>query len=338
MVNRPLKIVLLFDVLTNLREDEIAEYLKTEDWKTHENIRASLKKLGHEVTLFGLYDKVDELISILKNGSYDLVFNIGEGIFGDRTFEPHVATLLEIFKIPYTGSGSEALHLCKDKGLTKKILTFHRIPVPAFVVSLKRKPLRSLKSFRFPALIKPLNLEGSEGIAQLSFVENESEAMERIRYINEKLEVDAIVEEYIDGREFYVSVMGNEKLQVFPPRELHFRNVPEGEPRIATFKAKWDEEYRKKWGIQSASAGSLEAALMQKIENYSKKIYKLLRMKGYGRIDFRLKENGDLYFLEANPNPALSREDDFPLSAQKSGMGYSEMISKILSLALSREN
>lgn len=337
MAPRELKVLLLFDLLDRLSPEEIEAYFRTEDWKTHENIRASLKRLGHDVHLHGIFDQVDGLISDLQRGTFDVVFNISEGVFGDRNFEPHLASVLELLKMPYTGSGPEALHLCKDKGLTKKILSFHNIAVPNFLLSPRRKPLRSMKGFQFPALIKPLNLEGSEGISKLSFAENEKEALERLAYLNEKLEVDAISEEYIEGREFYVSVVGNEKLQVFPPRELLFKKVPEGEPRIATFKAKWDLGYRKKWGIESAHAQELSEPMRSKIDYSAKKIYKLLGMKGYGRIDFRLKESGELYFLEANPNPALSREDDYPQSAQRAGVSYPDLLTKILNLALSRE-
>ncbi|OFZ22307.1 MAG: hypothetical protein A2X94_02340 [Bdellovibrionales bacterium GWB1_55_8] len=330
---RQLKILLLFDLSVPIPREEYDQYLKTDDWRNEAHVMKVLRGLGHEVELLGIHDDIEVLFSTVRENRPDLVFNLSEAFNKDRKFEPHIASVLELLQLPYTGAGPEALRICKDKGLTKKILSYHRVQVPKFVVARKSHPLRSLRGFTFPAFIKPLCLEASEGIAQLSFADNEKDTLERVRFINERLEVDAIVEEYIDGRELYVGVMGNERLTAFPPRELFFRQVPEGEPKFATFKAKWNDEYRKKWGINSGSAGPLDSALSEKITETSKKIYRLLQLKGYGRIDLRLRPNGDVVFIEANPNPSIATDDDFPKSAEKAGVPYPELLTKMINLA-----
>jgi D-alanine-D-alanine ligase len=333
MAARQLKILLLMDLSVPIAPEEYVEYLKTEEWKTEAHVISTLQKLGHEVRPFGIYDDIDPLIHEIKNNRPDVVFNLSEAFDKDRRYEPHIVSLLELFKLPYTGAGPEPLRLCKDKGLTKKILSFHRLQVPKFMVSQRSRPIRSLKGFEWPAFIKPLNLEGSEGIAQLSFADNEKDAIERVRYIHEKLGTDAIIEEYIEGRELYVGVLGNERLQAFPPRELFFREVPEGEPKFATFRAKWDEAYRKKWGIDSGAAKVFPEGMDVKIEETCKKIYRLLQLKGYGRIDLRIKSTGEIVFIEANPNPSIAKDDDFAKSAAKAGLDYDELLSKIVSLS-----
>jgi D-alanine-D-alanine ligase len=327
-----LKVLLLFDLSVAIKKEEYSEYLKTEDWKTEAGILRVLKKLGHEVTLFGLHDDIQPLVDELRNHRPDLVFNLCEAFSGDRNFEPHVASLLELMKIPYTGAGVMALKICKDKGLTKKLLSYHRIHLPRFELSHRSRPLRSLRKFTYPAFIKPLKLEASEGISQVSFANNEKEALERVKFVNERLGVDAMVEEYIDGREIYVSILGNDRLQIFPSRELFFKQVPEGEPKFATFRAKWNESYRKKWGIDTGSAKSFPEDVENRINDTCRKIYKLLQLKGYGRIDLRVRDNGEVYFIEANPNPSIAREDDFALSAEKGGMDYESLIAKVISL------
>lgn len=330
---RSLQILVLFDLSIPLTPADYAEYLRTDDWKTEANILSTLTKLGHQPKLFGVHNDLQALLEEIRANRPDLVFNLSEAFDGNRDFEPHVVSLLELLKIPYTGAGPEALRICKDKGLTKKILSYHRMQVPKFLIARKAQPLRRLNRFPLPAFIKPLALEGSEGIAQPSFAENEKDALDRIRYINEKLGVDAIVEEYIDGREIYVGVIGNERLSALPPRELFFKEVPEGEPKFATFRAKWDDAYRKKWGIDSGPAAAIAPDVLERMLEGCKKIYRVLQMKGYGRIDLRLRPSGEFVFIEANPNPSLAREDDFARAAIKSGLSYDELIAKIISLS-----
>ncbi len=333
---KKLKILLLFDLLENPPEDQdFSKHLILEnlEWKNETHVLLALKRLGHDVKPFGVYKNLGFLLKELQENKPDLVFNLLESFEGNREHEPHMAGILELFKVKYTGAGPTSLAICKDKGLTKKILSFHRIKVPKFTVSSINRPIQGLKNFKYPAFIKPLGLEGSDGIAQASFVNNEKDGLERIKFIHDSLKCNAIIEEYIEGRELYISVLGNHRLNVFPPREIFFNEIPDGTPKIATFKAKWDEEYRKKWGIKNGPAKELPPELSKKIASSCKRIYRLLKIKGYGRIDLRLNDNGDFFFIEANPNPAIASDEDFGKSAQKGGLTYDELIKKIISLS-----
>ncbi len=329
-----MKILLLFDLSIPLKPEQYEDYLKTEDWASEANILSTLKKLGHEALPLGIHDDIHPLLDAVKSFQPDVIFNLSEAFGGDRQFEPHMASLVELLGIPYTGSSPQALHICKDKGLAKKILSFHRIKVPDFLISRRSSPLRTLGDLKFPVFIKPLDLEASEGISQLSFAENKEDALDRVRYLHEKYDTNVIVEEYIEGREIYVGVMGNEKLMTFPPRELLFREVPEGEPKFASFKAKWDDEYRKRWGIRTATA-QLSEDLKNELDELCKKIYRILGLQGYGRIDLRITPSGEIFCLEANPNPSIEIEGDFAKSVLKTAMTYEDLIGKIITLATS---
>lgn len=331
---KALKIVLLFDVCIKLTREEYANYWNTPDWKTERDVKVTLQKLGHEVIPFGIYDDIEPFLKLVRDEKPDLVFNMSEAFSGKRDFEPNLTALMQLVGVPFTGAGPMSLQLCKDKGLTKVILGYHQIQTPKFLVAKKGKALPSLKKFQFPAIIKPLQLESSEGISQVSYVENEKDAIARIKFVHERLEADAIVEEFIDGREVYVSILGNEKLSVFPPRELFFKQVPEDEPKFATYKSKWDQQYRKRWGIDSGWMGGISESTQKKLYDVCKKIYRLLHIQGFGRIDLRIK-NDEIYFIEANPNPSIARKEDYALSAHKAGVEYEELIAKIVSLSLS---
>lgn len=328
-----MKVLLLFDLSIALEPEQYEAYMKTEDWQSEANIQAALKKLGHEVKPLGIHDDLQLLIYELRLNRPDLIFNLSEAFRGNRKFEPHIASLFELMEIPFTGTGANALGICKNKGLAKKILTFHGIAVPDFLVSRKAAPLRSIGKLKFPVFIKPLNLEASEGISQLSFATNAEDALERVKYLHGKYETDVIVEEYIEGREIYVGVIGNERLMTLPPRELLFTEVPDGEPKFASFRAKWDDNYRKKWGIKTDYA-KLDESLANRIEDVCKNAYRALGLRGYARIDLRIRPDGEIVCLEANPNPSVEKDSDFALSAVKSGMSYEELVGKIVSLGL----
>ena len=232
--------------------------------------------------------------------------------------------------VPFTGCGATGLVLCKHKGISKKILSYHRIHTPSFVVIPRGQRITRPRKLKFPLLVKPVKEEASLGIAQASFVGNDDHFRERVTFIHDKYDGDVIAEEYIEGRELYVSVMGNSRLSVFPIRELVFREVPPDEPKIATYRAKWDEEYRKRWGLDNQFAEGLDATIVRQIERICKRIYRLLTIDGYARIDLRLTAANEIYFIEANPNPILASDEDFALSAGKAGLPYPELIDKIL--------
>ena len=181
--------------------------------------------------------------------------------------------------------------------------------------------------------MKPLRLEASEGISQHSLATNEKDALERVHYIHEKLETDAIIEEFIDGRELYVGILGNDRLTTLPPRELFFKEVPEGEPKFATYRAKWNDHYREKWGIDTGPSKKIPEDLEERILETCKTAYRALEIRGYGRVDLRVKPSGEIFVVEVNPNPSISKDDDFILAAAKIGLDYEAVIAKILSLA-----
>ena len=331
-----MKILILFDLARPAAAEETfsARALeKQEDKPSEADVLRCLQRLGHEVDTLAVFDDVAAIVEKLRTFAPDVVFNLLESFHSDRTHEPNIPALLELMKVRYTGARPDSLLLCKDKALAKKVLTYHRVRVARFVTSHCAQPLRRLRKFPYPAFVKPVSEESSDGIAQASFVRGEEEALERARFIHEKFRCDALIEQYIEGRELYLSVLGNKRLIVFPPRELFFDQVPEDGPRFATFKAKWDDAYRKKWGIRNAAAEALPEGVPQKLAYLARKVYRLLQIRGFGRIDVRLTPPGEIVVLEGNPNPSLAREDDFAQSAAAAGLDYDQLIQKILDVA-----
>ncbi len=330
-MKKKLKVLALFDAIrpTTIDQDLSAE-MKTEDWKTEANVLAALGELGYTTEHLAIFDNLDLLRQKLETFAPDVIFNLADQFKNNRGFDQNIASLLEMQGVPFTGCGATGLVLCKHKGTSKKILGYHHIHVPNFVVIPRGQRIARLKRPKFPLLVKPVKEEASYGISQASFVTSDEQFRERVAFIHEKHDADVIAEEYIEGREFYVSVMGNLKLTVFPMRELVFGEVPPNEPKIATYKAKWDEEYRKRWGLQNQFPEGLEPALVAQIEETCKRIYRLLTIEGYARIDLRLTAANEIYFIEANPNPILAADEDFALSAGKAGLTYPHLIDRII--------
>ena len=330
-MKKKLKVLALFDAIrpTTIDQDLSAE-MKTEDWKTEANVLAALGELGYTTEHLAIFDNLDLLRQKLETFAPDVIFNLADQFKNNRGFDQNIASLLEMQGVPFTGCGATGLVLCKHKGTSKKILGYHHIHVPNFVVIPRGQRIARLKRPKFPLLVKPVKEEASYGISQASFVTSDEQFRERVAFIHEKHDADVIAEEYIEGREFYVSVMGNLKLTVFPIRELVFGEVPPSEPKIATYKAKWDEEYRKRWGLQNQFPEGLDPALVAQIEETCKRIYRLLTIEGYARIDLRLTAVNEIYFIEANPNPILAADEDFALAAGKAGLTYPQLIDRII--------
>jgi D-alanine-D-alanine ligase len=236
--------------------------------------------------------------------------------------------------VPYTGSSPTGLTLCKNKGMAKELLAYHKIRVPNFAIFSPGATIKRPSRLEFPLFIKPAEEEASYGISLDSFVENDEAFEERVRFIHERMNQAALAEEYINGREIYVSLLGNDRLRVFPFREVIFTEVPEGQPRFSTFKAKWDDAYRKRWGIQNVFAEPFPNGTDQRMVKICKAVYRALRIHGYGRIDLRVTPEGEIVILEANPNPNLDRDDEFAQSAAKAGLTYPRLVQRILKLAL----
>jgi D-alanine-D-alanine ligase len=334
-VKKKLKVLALFDAIRPTTVDQdLSHELKTEDWKTEANVLEALQELGCAAEHLAIFDDTDLIRQKFQSFQPELIFNLADQFKNNRAFDQNIVSFLELHDVPFTGCGSTGLTLCKHKGISKKILGYHRIRVPDFAVIPRGKRVMRPKRLAFPILVKPLKEEASLGIAQASFVENDDQFKERVAFIHEKYDNDVIAEEYIEGRELYVSVLGNHRLQVFPLRELVFKEVPPDEPKIATYKAKWDEEYRKRWGIQNEFARELDPALVRRIEQACKKIYRLLAIDGYGRLDLRLTADNQIVFIEANPNPVLARDEDFAQSAIQADLAYPQLIERIAQLGM----
>ena len=334
-MKKKLKVLALFDAIapTTLDQDLSAE-LNTEDWKTEANVLDALRQSGHTVEHLAIFDDLDLVRQKLQSFTPDVIFNLADQFKNNRAFDQNIVSFLEMQGLPFTGCSSTGLTLCKHKGISKKILSYHRIHVPNFVIIARGRRIARPKSLKFPILVKPLKEEASLGISQASFVEADEQFNERVQFIHDKFDGDVIAEEYIEGREFYVGVMGNHRLRVFPIRELVFKEVPPDEPKIATYKAKWDEEYRKRWGLQNQFAEGLDPSLVRTIEETCKRIYHLLTIDGYARVDLRVTAANEVYFIEANPNPMLAADEDFAQSALKAGLSFPQLVDRILRLGL----
>jgi D-alanine-D-alanine ligase len=337
---KPLRILVLFEVHDPPAPD--AEYerrMKTEaDWLTEGHVVAALKANGHEVHLGAIYKNPREVIDLVERIRPDLVWNFVQTFHGQRYYESNIAGVLELLKVAYTGCGQRALMLCQDKALSKKILKHHRIPVAPFVVSRRIQPLKKLGRSIFPVLVKPLAEEGSVGITKDSFAETEAQALARTAFLHERLKQDVIIEQYIEGREVYVGILGNNRLTVLPPRELKFTKVPDGEPKYASFHAKWSADYRERWGIVNAFAEDLPQPAEREVKVVAKRAYRVLQMSGFGRIDLRVTADGKLFVIEANPNPEIADREDVAEAAAKIGIPYNDLIERIAYLGLESEH
>jgi D-alanine-D-alanine ligase len=319
------------DSLEGRSEKEIAE------WKCEFDVIAALRKLGHDVRPLGVYDDLTQMRHEIVEWKPDVAFMLLEEFHGVTTYDHAVASYLELMRQPYTGCNPLGLMLTHDKALAKKILSYHHIATPHFAVFPKGRKFRVTKRLKYPLLVKSTVEDASVGIAQASIVRDEAALAERVRFIHEGIGGDALVEEYIEGRELYVSVIGNQRLQTFPIWEMDFADMPEEAPRIATRKIKWDPNYRDKYGIITRAAKDIPDKLADGIARLCKRIYRELHMSGYARMDLRLTPEGRVYVLEANANPNLSRDEDFADSAQAAGVDYGELVDRIVKLGMQYE-
>jgi D-alanine-D-alanine ligase len=334
-VRKRYKVLVLFDTAgTPPANQDFTKELKTDDWAAEAHVIGALKKLGHEVRTIGVWEEPGMIIDEIKANQPDVVFNLTEHFNAVSAYDRNVAGLLEMLGVPYTGSSPTGLTLCKNKGMAKELLAYHKIRVPNFAIFSPGATIKRPSRLEFPLFIKPAEEEASYGISLDSFVENDEAFEERVRFIHERMNQAALAEEYINGREIYVSLLGNDRLRVFPFREVIFTEVPEGQPRFSTFKAKWDDAYRKRWGIQNVFAEPFPNGTDQRMVKICKAVYRALRIHGYGRIDLRVTPEGEIVILEANPNPNLDRDDEFAQSAAKAGLTYPRLVQRILKLAL----
>jgi D-alanine-D-alanine ligase len=334
---KPKKILLLFDSPYLVkRGHDFREEFSDFDWDTEKEVYKTLLSCGYEVRMLGLYNDINLLLEEVIDFKPDVIFNLVE-VFNQKSYlDKNVASVLEMLQIPYTGASPRSLLICCDKGLTKTILNFHKIKVPQFYTFYRRRKIWLPKRLNTPLIIKPLSDEASRGLSQASIVESEKSLVERVKFIHENIGDDAIAEEYIEGREFYVSVLGAYRLQVLPLRELTFGKIPDSEPKIATYKAKWDYQYRRRWQLKNVFANNLSSALEKEIEKVCKRAYRALNMKSYARFDIRVTQEGKIYILEANANPSLDPDDELAESAKKGGVQYRYLIEKIIKFSIKR--
>lgn len=303
---------------------------------TEYDVVAAMSWLGHEAIKLGVHDELAPLRRALKEIKPHVVFNLLEEFHGEAVFDQHVVSYLELQRAAYTGCNPRGLVLGRDKALSKKILHYHRIRCPRFFVFPLGRKVRRPKRMEFPLIVKSLVEEGSTGISEASVVHNDEKLAERVRFIHRTVGTDAIVEEFIDGREVYAGVMGNHRLTVLPPWELQIGNLRSDAPRIATRRVKFDIEFQEKHGVKIGPANLDDPALLARYEAVAKRIYRILGLSGYARIDFRLTPKGELYFLEANPNPDIARGEEFSSAAKAVGLDYEPLLQKILNLGISQ--
>lgn len=304
-------------------------------WRTEFDVCTALAAVGHDVRPLGVWKDLAVIDQAIAEFKPHIAFNLLEEFQGKPHYDQHVVSYLEMMHVPYTGCGPRGLTLARDKALTKKILTYHRIPVPEFAVAPLGRRFRRPPRLAFPLIVKSLTAEASLGISQASLVEDDKALTERVAFIHEQIGTDALVERYIDGRELYVSLIGNERVRVLPIWELLFTRMPEDIPRIATEKVKWDPKYQAKRGIESREA-RLPDEVAARLSRLCRRVYRVLDLCGYARIDLRLDAEGRAYVLEANPNPQLARGEDFADSARKVGIEYPDLLQRLVNLGLQR--
>jgi len=333
-MKKSLKITLLMDLDWVPRDDPQLAGDSTEPL-TERHVATALREMGHEVAVVGVGGDVKQIVTALTEKPPELVFNLVEQFRYDRRLDKEVAGLLELLGVPFTGSGTEGLMLCRDKALCKELLGLHRIQCPKFVRLAPEGRIRLPKAMGFPVIVKPQFGDASEGIAKASVVDSQEDLEARVRHVHEQHQQVAIAEEYVEGRELYVSVLGNARLTVFPPRELLFGNSEGAAPRIATDRVKSDEAYREKWKISYGFA-RLTDEVSRMVERVAKRACRLLRIRDYGRVDLRITAENKIRVLEVNANPDVAYGDDFAESAAKAGITYNKLIDRIVNLALRR--
>ncbi|MBL9036805.1 MAG: ATP-grasp domain-containing protein [Rhodospirillaceae bacterium] len=305
-------------------------------WKTEYDVIHTLRGLGHEVKPLGVQYELKPIRDEVETWKPHVVFNLLEQFHGEPAYDQNVASYLELLRVPYTGCNPRGLMLARGKALSKKLLAFHRIPSPSFAVFPMGRKVKRPAKLGFPLIVKSASEDSSIGIAQASVVDSDEKLAERVAFIHERVGTDAMAEQFIEGREIYVGVLGNERLKVLPVWELQFGDMDETQNRIATAKVKHDVNYQEKLGIVHGPAKDLSPELKSRIQTLAKRICRTLELDGYARVDFRLSADGVPYFLEANPNPEIAKIEEFATAAKHDGIKYPELLQRILQLAIAR--
>lgn len=301
-------------------------------WKTEYDVVSTLRKAGHEVKPLGVQHELKPIRDEVESWKPDVVFNLLEEFHSDTTYDQNVVSYLELLRIPYTGCNPRGLMIARGKDLSKKLVHYHRIPVPAFAVFPMHRKIKRPKRLAFPLIVKSLTVDASEGISQASIVDNDEKLAERVAFIHAKLSTPALAEQFIDGREIYVGVLGNDRLRVLPVWELDFGSAAP----IATENVKHNKDYQDRHKIEHGPAKDLSPELRARIGAMAKRIYRTLELDGYARIDFRLTKDNIPYFLEANPNPEIAQSEEFAHAAAHDKIKYRDMLNRIVALGIQR--
>ncbi|MEE8311804.1 MAG: ATP-grasp domain-containing protein [Candidatus Binatia bacterium] len=318
------------DDLTGYTEEQINE------WKTEFDVCSALADMGHDVYKLGARDELRPIRQALEAWKPDIVFNLLEEFKGEAVYDQNVVAFLELAGMAYTGCNPRGLMLARDKAVSKQLTTYHRIRAPRFAVYPIGRKVHKPKRLVYPLIVKSLMEDSSMGISQASVVNDDVQLAERVKFVHERVHTDAIAEQFIAGRELYVGVLGNTRLTALPPQELVVKNRPDDAPFIATENVKFNVAYQAKMGVSVKEAKNLSEAAIEDLKSRSKRIYKILGLSGYGRIDFRLSDDGRPYFLEANPNPEIARFEEFASAAESADISYEKLLQKILNLGLQR--
>jgi D-alanine-D-alanine ligase len=317
----------------------VLTYLDAEDQKEVDpavkQVASALRAKDHQVSILGVHGDVDKLMRGLKRRKPDLVFNMLEMFGDDATADYPVAAIMDIMKIRYTGSSPQELLLTQDKVLSKKVLAFEGIQFPRFAVFSTASNLETGGNLRLPLFVKPSRMDASIGIGKKSLVHDITTLMKRVVAIHEELDDAALAEEYIEGREFYVSVIGNRDLQALPPIEMDFSGLPEGAPHVADQAAKWDESSKEFKGTRTVLA-QLPDEMRARLQKVSTDAYRALRVKDYGRVDLRLTDTGEIYVLEVNASCYLEKNAEFAVAAKAAGLEFPDLVQRIVDLAIAR--
>ncbi len=316
------------DDVSGLSESQIDEF------RTEYDVLRTLRRPGHEVRVVGVGDHLTELRETIDEFKPHIVFNLLDEFSGIISYDHYVVAYLELIRQRYTGCNPRGMMLSRDKVLTKRILATHRVATPAFRLFPFGRRFREPKRLPFPLFVKSATEDASLGISQASLVEDMASLRERVQFIHEQVQSDALVEEYVDGREIYVGVLGNERLTTLPPWEMDFGALSHAQTRIATRKVKWDRNYQAKHGIKTGKAHDLSDEQRDRLGRLAKRSFRALYMSGYARMDFRMRADGSIFLLEANANPNLSKGEDLADSARSVGISYTALIDRIVKLGL----
>jgi D-alanine-D-alanine ligase len=316
------------DDISGLSESQI------DDFRTEHDVLNTLRRAGAEVRIIGVGDDLTELRETIDAWRPHVVFNLLDEFQGIISYDHYVVAYLELIRQRYTGCNPRGMMLSRDKVLTKRVLATHRVATPAFRLFPFGRRYREPSRLNFPLFVKSATEDASLGIAQASLVEDMKSLRERVQFIHEQVQSDALVEEYIDGREIYVGVLGNSRLTTLPAWEMDFGTLADNKARIATRKVKWDRKYQAKHGIKTGKAHDLSDEQRELLSRLAKRTYRALYMSGFARMDFRLTNDGRVFLLEANCNPNLSKGEDLADSAKAAGVSYTALVKRIVQLGI----